>query len=334
MKLSTVVSKCLFAAGSLFLAGCETENVCNMTPEIMPQNQSKKYTLTMAVRGSDSAIVQKSIRPYVTVNGEKYEMQKHPTGNNIFVYDYAFDGIGIIPYYFELTYEKDRRGRAKERTTKSKLFNTKVTDKYIFALDSSRGPIGATVSVVGSGLFRTDRVQFGGRVVPSNWLSSGAVEFNVPSVECDKEYEVRLLSNGKSLLAGTFFVDVATLRCSADSIHLASGESVRLVFMLDNPAPEGGVAVNVTTDIPESIIMPEIFFAEGERTVSVEVTGGEEPARGTLFVSAVGFTSFEIPVTVGDLKEVTVKPTDGIQANNTPPPVKAENSADADIVVL
>ena len=285
----------------------------------------------MAVRGTDGDILQKSIRPYIIINGEKHEMQQHPDGNNVFVYDHYFNNIGKIPYYFELVYEINRNGSYREKVAKSALFYTNITNKYIFALDNNRGPTGAQVSIVGCGLNRGDRVRFGNKIVPSNWLSSGAIEFTVPSVECDQEYEVHLLSNRNELFAGSFFVDVSTLHCSTDFIHLDHGESQRLVFMLDNPAPAEGLAVNVTTDIPDNVIMPEVTFMGGERTASVNITGGEEPAKGTLFISARGFSSLEIPIEVGNPTEVN---NNYHPAPTRPSEAITTQSIDNDIVVL
>jgi hypothetical protein len=304
MNWSSHISKIFFVMGALFLAGCDSENICNMTPCVMPQNQSNIYTLTMAIRGMDGDVSQKSIKPYIVVNGKKHEMKKHPDGNNVFVYDCHFYGIGTIPYYFEVVYEISRNGGIREKIAKSELFNTTVTDRYIFALDANRGPVGVTVNVVGYGLTRADRVRFGRRTVPTNWLSAGAIEFVVPPIECDNEYEVYVLAHRKELFAGTFFVDASILRCSTDSIRLANGESQRIVFMLDHPAPEEGIEVEITTDIPDSIVMPEVHFMPGERTVSVNITGSEESAKGTLFARAKGFSLLEIPLEVGGGMEI------------------------------
>jgi hypothetical protein len=318
-----------------FLSGCDSENICNMTPNVMPQNQSNIYTIAMAVRGIDGDVSQKSIKPYVVVNGEKHEMKRHPDGNSVFVYDYRFSGIGVIPYYFEVVYEINRNGDMRKKIAKSDLFSTAVTDKYIFALDANRGPVGAPVNVIGYGLTRMDKVRFGGRVIQTDWLSSGAIQFVVPSVECNSEYEVYLLTNRKELLAGTFFVDEAVLRCSTDFIRLANGESQRVVFMLDYPAPTGGVEVEVATDIPDSIIMPDVHFMPGERTVSVNITGGEESANGTLFVQANGFSSLEIPVEIGDVSDIAI--SEGLSDTSTrfrPSRRIAVEDEDSDVVVL
>jgi hypothetical protein len=323
------IGKVFFIAGSLFLAGCEGDNICNMTPSVIPQNQSGIYTLTVAIRGMEGSVVQKNIKPYVIVNGERHEMKKHPDGDNMFVFDYHFNGIGTIPYYFEVIYGVTRNGGAREKTAKSNLFSTVVTDKYVLALNANRGPVGASVSIVGSGLARTDKVRFGRHIIRANWLSEGAIEFVVPPVECDNEYEVYLLANQRELLAGRFFVDASVLRCSTDFIRLANGESQRLVFMLDRPAQDGGVEVEITTDIPDSIIMPEVHFMPGERTASVNITGGENAAKGTLFVGAKGYSSLTIPLEIGDVDAVDVSEND----SDSKPAQSLPEESD-DVVVL
>jgi hypothetical protein len=305
MEFLSRLNKIIFLAMTIFLGGCAEENICNMTPNVMPQNQSNIYTITVGVRGADGGVLQKTIRPYVVIDGRKREMEEHPDGNNIFVYDHRFYDIGTIPYYFEVVYEIHRNGSIREKIAKSELYNLTITNKYIFALNANRGPVGAKVNVVGCGLGKNDRVRMGGRIIPANWLSAGAIEFTIPPMNCDREYEVFLLSNRRELFAGTFFIDASILHCSSDYIRLNNGESQRLVFMLDQAAPEGGIAVDVTTDIPESIIMPEERFMAGDRTVSVNIRGSDQSDKGTLYVNAKGFTSQEIPIEIGDVSALS-----------------------------
>lgn len=338
MKLFKGFIGVMLIACSFFFGGCEDAGICNMTPSLIPQNQSNLYTITMAVRGADGDILQKSIKPYIIVNGEKHEMKKHPDGNNVFVYDYPFYGVGTVPFYFELEYETHRNGAVKEKIAKSAIFSTIVTDKYVFALNNNRGPVGATVGIVGSGFSKNDRVKIGSRTVASMLNSSSSIEFIVPPLECNKEYEVYLLSNKKEFLAGNFFIDESLLHCSADFIRLMNGESQTVVFMLDGAAPADGLVMDVLTDIPNSIIMPELKFMPGERSVSASVTGGDVSGKGTLFISAKGFKGLEIPVEIGDLSE-GLESTD--TANLSQPsqmvPINNQDTSyanDNDVVVL
>jgi hypothetical protein len=302
-----------------------------MTPNVIPQNQSSLYTITMCIRNTDGDILQKSIRPYIVINGEKHGMLKHPDGNNVFVYDYRFYDMGTIPYYFELVYEINRNGNIREKVAKSELYNMTVTNKYIFALDANRGPVGAQVSIVGCGLGKNDKVRMGGHIIPSNWLSSGAIEFTVPPMDCDREYEIFLLSNRKELFAGIFFIDRSNLHCSSDYIRLNNGESQRLVFMLDQAAPAEGVDLDIRTDVPESIIMPEVHFMPGERTASAHIKESDKSAKGMLYVNAKGFASLEIPMEIGDVN--TLFEGEILGENNYARPSQPSDEDD-DVVVL
>jgi hypothetical protein len=55
--------------------------------------------------------------------------------------------------------------------------------------------------------------------------------------------------------------------------------------------------VNVTTDVPHSVIMPEVIIPAGQNSVSVSIQGGE-PASGSLFVGAAGKGEITVPVSV------------------------------------
>jgi hypothetical protein len=332
MRLSLPRSKLLLLSAAIFFGGCAEEDICNMTPSVVPQNQSNKYTFAMGVQGTDGNILQKSIQPYVVINGERNKMKQHPDGNNVFVFDYRFDGLGTIPYYFELGYEVNRHGTTRTKSTKSDLYHTTITNKYIFTLDANRGIIGTRVSVVGYGLSRDDRIRIGERILPTKWLSTGVIEFTVPPMECDREYEVSLLANRKEFPAGTFYIDPSNLYCSSDFIRIDNGESQRLVFMLDQAAPEDGIDLDIVTDIPNDVIMPEVRFLPGERTVSVNITGGEQSAKGTLFVNAHGFSPLEIPIKIGDghMDEVASDDTAHQPYSQQPIP----SSDDDDVVVI
>jgi len=54
----------------------------------------------------------------------------------------------------------------------------------------------------------------------------------------------------------------------------------------------------VTTDIPESVIMPEVVVPEGQTSAVVTVQGGK-PGTGSLFLKGYGNGEVSVPVTVG-----------------------------------
>ncbi|MDR1366966.1 MAG: hypothetical protein LBJ13_03630 [Puniceicoccales bacterium] len=321
MNLLLRITKTFFMAGTLFLAGCGKENICNLTPKMMPQNQSSIYPIVITIRGTGGNVTCKSIEAYVVVNGERHKMEK--LSDSTYGCDYCFHDTGKIPYYIELAYRRNRNGNTQEKVIKSDLFYMEIVPKCVVMVIPSRGPVGTSVNILGHGLTQADRVRFGKYMVQANWRSTGAIEFSVPAVKCDAEYEVCLLcpkANRKELVAGTFFVDESMLRCSTGFIRLANGEGQRVVFMLDHPAPINGVKLDVMTDIPDCIIMPEVYIESGARTVSVNIAATEESGQGTLFVHADGFSSLEIPLEVGNVKNFDATSENDSEAGYSQPP--------------
>jgi hypothetical protein len=53
----------------------------------------------------------------------------------------------------------------------------------------------------------------------------------------------------------------------------------------------------VTTDIPDSVIMPEVVVPTGSSSVTVTVQGGR-PGSGSLVLKGYGAGTVTIPVTV------------------------------------
>src|SRR5690606_29899422 len=98
-----------------------------------------------------------------------------------------------------------------------------------------------------------------------------------------RSYQVRVSGVNSSQPVGTFRVDAVNLTVSPGSLHLRSGETQALTFTLPTSAPTGGLLLDATTDIPESIIMPEVVVPAGSNTVTVQVTGGQ-PGTGSLFL--------------------------------------------------
>ena len=74
-----------------------------------------------------------------------------------------------------------------------------------------------------------------------------------------------------------------------------TGERQNLTFTLPSPAPVGGTLLDVTTDVPESVIMPEVVVPAGQTSVTVSVEGGRAGA-GSLFLK--GFGSGEVNVAI------------------------------------
>jgi hypothetical protein len=70
-----------------------------------------------------------------------------------------------------------------------------------------------------------------------------------------------------------------------------------LTFSLPNAAPPGGTLLDITTDVPESVIMPEVIVPAGQASLEISVEGGK-PGAGNLFLKGFGQGELTIPVNV------------------------------------
>jgi len=90
---------------------------------------------------------------------------------------------------------------------------------------------------------------------------------------------------------------ITSLSVSPNSLDIQSGDTATLLFKIDYEAPAGGLAIDVKTNIPNSVIMPEAVIAEGDKTVNIPIRGGEV-GEGKLVISANGFEGTEVSVKV------------------------------------
>src|SRR5690606_21943563 len=110
--------------------------------------------------------------------------------------------------------------------------------------------------------------------------SENALSFIVPSVPAGANYNVTVGAPGTGLDVGTLRVDQGVISVTPSSLALVSGQRAPLVFRLPTDAPAGGLLLDITTDIPASVIMPEVTIPEGARSVNVAVQGGQ-PGSGS-----------------------------------------------------
>jgi hypothetical protein len=59
----------------------------------------------------------------------------------------------------------------------------------------------------------------------------------------------------------------------------------------------GGTLLDVTTNIPESVIMPEVVIPQGQSSISVPVKGGRD-GIGKLFIKGYSNADITVPITV------------------------------------
>jgi hypothetical protein len=127
--------------------------------------------------------------------------------------------------------------------------------------------------------------------------SPNSLSFFVPPVEAGKNYKVALNGSPGYVAVGEFHVDPSSLTVSPTSLSLRTGSRQALSFSIPNPAPPGGTLLDIATDVPESVIMPEVIVPQGQTTVTITVEGGK-PGSGSLFLKGFGAGEISVPVTV------------------------------------
>ena len=282
----------------LALVGCSDMTLSNLTPQRVPQNPSGIYTITMKPSLRDATIIQDSIMPYIVIDGTKHPMKKSSMGANIFEYEYTMPaGHADAKYYFVIDYLADVKGTPRERSETSELYTLKLINRYVVTMVTERGPVGSKVAVVGRGFSKYDKVTIGGIEADTTVESSNALSFIVPALPAGRSYQAYLRSGNGNMPIGQFLIDAGNIRVMPKELTLTSGERSVLIFSIDNPAPKDGLLIDVTTDIPESVIMPEVIIPGGARSVSIPLEGGLA-GNGTLYATASGFGETHVPISV------------------------------------
>jgi hypothetical protein len=287
----------LAASAVLLLTGCEV-TITNLTPTTLPANPSQIYTLSTRVSEKAANIVPGSLTVRLIIDGQSFPMKKSPLGRDIYELEYQLPpGRDEIAYYYLVNYKFENNGMIIPREQFTDVVHSKVLGRYVLSLEVNRGPVGARVGLLGRGFTAQDKVTFDGTAARTVCDSPSSISFFVPAVTPGRNYKVELSSPGGVAPIGTFRVDATTVTVSPTALQLVTGQSQTLAFTLPYPAPAGGQLLDLTTDIPESVIMPEVVVPTGSNTISVPVTGGR-PGTGSLFLKGYGEGETVIPVTV------------------------------------
>jgi len=302
MKIKAIRNSLLFAAILVLFARCNAV-FQDFTPERIPENPSGIYTFSFTANIPKGNRIEGSERAEITINGKAYPMMRSSADDLTFTYDYKMPaGITEARYYYTITWDYRGANSVKEAARYStqetgKVYHARLINRYPIQLVNDRGPAGSRIPIVGSGFSSQDVVLVGGVEATTTIHSANSLEFTVPALPAGKAYQITLRTGGGDLVAGNFKVDEATLRVQPQSLSIASGDTDFLIIELDNPAPMGGLYVDAQTDIPASLIIPEITIPEGSRSVNVNVTGGE-PGSGILVLTVPGFGAVDVQVSV------------------------------------
>lgn len=283
-----------------FLSSCRQPTFINLTSQNINQNPSGIYTLQTEVAIQDRRVVKDSISVSVIVGGESIPMVGDPLNSALWSCDYKLpQGFDEATYYFQVKYStKSNSGAKKPREIKSDLQVFRLENRYVGNLAAYRGPVGVEIAVQGRGLTKYDSITFGDKKTQTRYLSENELRFTVPSLPSGIDYQVQLIGGPHGALdIGNFRIDKSPLGVVPSSLEIASGDSANLLFKIDYEAPIGGLEIEVKTNIPDSVVMPEAKISEGDRTINIPVQGGA-PGEGKLIITAPGYDSVEIPVRV------------------------------------
>jgi hypothetical protein len=300
----TLTRKIFFWTGALLglalLSGCDAVTLTNLTPSTLPANPSQIYTITLRTTVKSTTVFADSVAPHIVIDGQNYDMAKSSLGEGIYEYDYHLPpGRTEFAYYFLVDYAVEFNNKREPKETYSGINHVSVAGRYVLSLEVNRGPVGARVSVLGRGFTPQDTVYFDNIPVRTVFESPTSLSFFVPALAPSRNYQIMLGGVSGNSPVGTFRIDPSSLTVMPSALTLRTGESQSLTFSTTNPAPAGGLLLDVTTDVPESVIMPEVVVPAGQTSVTVNVQGGKA-GSGSLFLKGYDAGEVTIPVTVTD----------------------------------
>jgi hypothetical protein len=290
--------RAVFCAATLaLLAGCELQ-ITNLTPKVLPENPSRIYTFAVKVRPTSTHVIKDSISTTIVIDGQTHKMNSGSLGDGVFEYEFQLPaGRDEVAYYYVVDYSIETNGLIRRRQDYIEPVRARVVSRYVMSLETNRGPVGSRISVVGRGFGNADIIKFDDVVVKTINESANSLSFIVPAVPTGRNYRVTLEGAAGNSPVGTFRVDPASVDVSPASLTLSKDLSQQLTFTVSVPAGPGGQLLDVTTDVPESVVMPEVIVPEGQTSVTVDVKGGK-PGTGSLFLKGYGSGEVSIPVTV------------------------------------
>ncbi len=279
-----------------FLSGCENVTLTNLTPASMPENPSQIYTFSLRVTSRTNTVT--GISPRIIVDGQNHAMKPSPLGQGLYDFEYQLPpGRAQIGYYYLVNYNIEGNNVTTPAETYTAVEKVQIVRRYVLSLEVTRGPVGARISVLGRGFTPQDTIAFNGTPARTQFESPTSLSFYVPALEANRNYRVTLASVAGDSPVGTFRIDPSNLVVTPAALTLRTGDRTLLTFTLPNPAPAGGTLIDVQTDVPDSVIMPEVVVPQGQTFVTVTVEGGR-PGNGALFLKGYGNGEVNVPVSV------------------------------------
>lgn len=294
------------ALSAFLLSGCEML-LTNLTPRQVHANPSGIYAMNVEAKVDDADINQATISPSIVIDGHKHKMYRKDASKPIYTFDYRLpDGDHLARYYYEFEYDVNQDGKNQHKHIYSKVYDFELINRYITRIESERGIIGATIPVVGRGFAKTDKIRIGEIAAETHFESPFSITFKVPALPANKSYPVYLDGKNGSLSMGELYIDAARININHNELTLQKNERRLLVIDLERPAPKEGIELEVTTNIPDSIIMPEARVAGGAKSINIWIEGSNE-GSGDLFITAPGYSEVVLPLHVNEEGSINKK---------------------------
>ena len=291
-----IISWLAAVLGLALLSGCDTVTLTDLTPRSMAENPSQIYTFNLRVTPRTNTV--SGITPNIIVDGQNYAMKPSPLGGGLYEFEYQLPaGRDRIAFYYIVTFNVEGNNILTPGEVYTQIETAQIVRRYVLSLEVNRGPVGARISVLGRGFTPQDTLHINGAAARTSFESPNALSFFVPPLEANRNYQVTLNSAAGNSPVGTFRIDPSSVTVTPASLNLRTGDRTILTFSLPNPAPPGGTLLDIATDAPESVIMPEVIVPQGQTYVSVSVEGGK-PGTGSLFLKGFGSGEITVPVTV------------------------------------
>ena len=289
--------------GCGLLSGCGSQYVTNLTPQTAKRNPSNLYRFTVQCAVNPQKLVPDTFKPLLVIDGQQFPLRQDADMEGLYYYDHELDASRTdAKYYFQVSYDQRRSGTVKHYVRKTPLAEFSISGFGNLSLEIDRAPVGSEVRVLGSNFTVSNRVRVGDYDAPTELLSENVLSFRVPAVTVGKSYPVSVVIGEDMHFAGNLLIDSGRFTAEPTEISLRVGEKTDFTLRSNRPSPSD-LYINVTTDIPNSVIMPEVRLATGEESTTVSIEGGE-PGKGHLYVSAQGFDELTVPIeVVGEKRE-------------------------------
>ena len=104
---------------ALWLAGCASSTITNLTPSTMPRNASGQYLVEMVIDHKQQALRDASITPFVVVGFDSYKMTATPKIPGRWeAYIPVRADQDLVTYHYKVQYEYNRFSKTPGQGTR------------------------------------------------------------------------------------------------------------------------------------------------------------------------------------------------------------------------